>query len=197
MTPNFNKLIAGMDEAGRGALAGPVVAAAVILPKWTKLPGLTDSKLLSESKREELFAKITRSCDWGVGIISHEEVDEKGLIHATFKAFKAALEDLNERPEHLMIDGRDKFQFDVPHTSIIKGDLKVRCISAASVIAKVTRDKLMLEFAEKYPQYGFDVHKGYGTERHQSALKKYGPSDIHRTSYAPIKQLIWKQNAFL
>jgi ribonuclease HII len=193
----FDKTIAGMDEAGRGSLAGPVVAAAVILPKWTRLPGLTDSKLLSAAKREELFAKITKSCQYGVGIASHEEVDEFGLLHATYRAYKRAIEDLKATPDHLMIDGCDKFFFDIPHTSIIKGDLKIRAISAASVIAKVTRDRLMLEFAQKYPQYGFDLHKGYGTQRHQRALKEHGPSKIHRKSYAPLKSLKWVQKELL
>ena len=186
-----------MDEAGRGALAGPVVAAAVILPKWTKLPGLTDSKLLSAAKREELFEKIKKSCEYGIGIASHKEVDEFGLLHATFRAYRRAIKGLKTKPDHLMIDGRDKFFFDIPHESIIKGDLLVRSISAASVMAKVTRDRLMLEFAQKYPQYGFDFHKGYGTKRHQRALKEHGPSEIHRKSYAPLKSLKWVQNAFL
>ena len=185
-------------------MAGPVVAAAVILPKWSRLPGLTDSKLIPAAKRGELFTKIKKQCLHGIGTASHEEVDEFGLLHATFRAYKRALEDLQKKTkkkkiqiDHLMIDGRDKFFFDIPHTSVIKGDLKIRSISAASVLAKVTRDRLMLEFAQKYPQYGFDFHKGYGTKRHQRALKEHGPSKIHRKSYAPLKSLKWVQKELL
>ena len=186
-----------MDEAGRGSWAGPIVAAAVILPKDTRLPGLTDSKLLTAAKREALFEKIYSSCELGIGVAMQEEVDEGGLLHATYKAYTRALSALPIQPDHIQIDGRDHFQFDIPHTSIIKGDLKVRRISAASIVAKVTRDRLMLEYAMEYPHYGFDAHKGYGTGRHQQALEKYGPCKLHRLSYAPIKRLLWVQNAFL
>lgn len=190
-------IFAGMDEAGRGSWAGPVVAAAVILPKGIRLPGLTDSKLLSLAKREMLFDLIMRHAAVGVGMASHKEVDDHGLLHATFKAYERALMDLDDEPEHLLIDGRDKFTFKVSHTSIIKGDLKVRAISAASVIAKVTRDRIMIDYAQEFPDYAFDSHKGYGTKVHQEALKAYGPSRIHRVSYQPLQKLKWTQNAFL
>jgi len=186
-----------MDEAGRGSWAGPVVAAAVILPRGTRLPGLTDSKLLSLKMRETLFDQIMTHAQVGVGMASHQEVDEHGLLHATFKAYERALEDLDAEPEHLLIDGRDKFTFKAPHTSIIKGDLKVRAISAASVIAKVTRDRIMINYEQEFPGYQFDNHKGYGTKAHQEALKLYGPSRIHRITYKPLQQLKWTQNAFL
>jgi len=186
-----------MDEAGRGSWAGPVLASAVILPKGLKLAGLNDSKLLTEAKREELYKKITTSCQFGIGMATHTEVDNHGLLHATYLAFKRALDALPIKPSHILIDGRDKFTFTVPHTSIIKGDQKIRAISAASIVAKVSRDRLMKDLALKYPSYGFEEHKGYGTERHQNALKDYGPSEIHRKSYTPIKNLICRQEAFL
>ncbi|MFT7184266.1 MAG: ribonuclease HII [Oceanicoccus sp.] len=188
---------AGMDEAGRGSWAGPVVAGAVILPRGCRLPGLTDSKLLTLKKREELFELIMAKAQVGVGMASHQEVDDHGLLHATFKAYERALEDLGPGSEHLLIDGNDKFQFKVPHTSIIKGDLKVRAISAASVIAKVTRDRIMVDWAQDLPDYGFEKHKGYGTKLHQNALAAFGPSRIHRISYKPLQKLKWVQNAFL
>lgn len=190
-------IIAAMDEAGRGSWAGPVVAAAIIMPKGLRLPGLTDSKLLSAQQRDFFYEKLVKICDYGVGVSSHEEVDKFGLLYATHKAFAQALASLKTKPDHVLIDGRDKFKFDVPHTSIIKGDLKVRAISAASVIAKVTRDRLMLEYAVTYPNYAFDEHKGYGTERHQVALKNHGPCDIHRKTYAPIMELICQQETLL
>lgn len=190
-------LIAGMDEAGRGSWAGPVVAAAVILPRGLRLGGLNDSKLVPEAKRELLYKKITEVCDYGIGFATHEEVDEFGLLHATFRAFKRALEGLKQKPDHILVDGRDKFSFAIPHTSIIRGDQKVRCISAASILAKVTRDRLMVEYAVKYPQYGFEQHKGYGTELHQQALRERGPCELHRKSYEPIRNLEWSQETFL
>ena len=190
-------IIAGMDEAGRGSWAGPVVAAAVILPRGFRLPGLNDSKLVPPEKRKVLFKKITAVCDYGIGSASHLEVDELGLIHAKFLAFQRALENLKSQPAHLLVDGRDRFYFKIPHTSIIRGDQKVRAISAASIIAKVARDEMMIEYALEYPNYGFECHKGYGTEAHQRALHDLGPSELHRKSYEPIKILKCSQEAFL
>lgn len=189
--------IVGMDEAGRGSWAGPVVAAAVILPRGLRLGGLNDSKLVLPAKREELYLKITQNCPHGIGIATHEEVDQHGLLRATYFAFKRALEHLGQPADHILIDGRDHFSFAIPHTSIIRGDQKVRCISAASILAKVTRDHLMVEYAHKFPQYGFEQHKGYGTEAHQAALRQHGPCELHRKSYAPLKNLQWLQEAFL
>lgn len=178
-----------MDEAGRGSWAGPVVAAAVVLPKGLRLSGLNDSKLVLPAKRDELYDKIVQSCPYGVGLATQEEVDSMGLLQATLLAFRRALEKLPERVDHLLIDGRDAFSFPVPHTSIIRGDQKVRCIMAASILAKVTRDRLMVEYSQSYPAYGFDLHKGYGTQAHQRALKENGPCDLHRKTYAPLKKI--------
>ena len=189
--------IAGLDEAGRGSWAGPVVAAAVILPKGIRLPGLTDSKLLTLKQRETLYERIVAKADYGIGEASQEEVDQLGLLGATFKAFERALEGLKQAPAHLMVDGRDKFPFKIPHTSLIKGDQKVRAISAASVLAKVHRDRLMVDYATQYPDYGFEEHKGYGTRKHQQALKDHGPSALHRMSYQPVKQCLVIQEGFL
>lgn len=185
-----------MDEAGRGSWAGPVVAAAVILPKGMRLSGLNDSKLLSPKKREELFKKITETCQYGVGHASHEEVDEWGLLKATYYAFKRALAKLPVTPDCIVIDGRDAFNFPIPHESIIRGDQKIRCIAAASIVAKVTRDKLMKEYGREFPGYGFEIHKGYGTQGHQEALRKWGVSSLHRKSYEPIKHYLCNQEAF-
>ncbi len=192
-----NQIITGMDEAGRGSWAGPVVAAAVILPKNFRLPGLTDSKLLSAAQRDELFIKITENYDFGVGIIPNDQIDKYGLLHATFLAFEMALDGLKNKADKILIDGRDKFKFIIPHESIIKGDLKIKSISAASVVAKVTRDRIMIEYAKQYPNYGFDEHKGYGTSRHQRALNDHGACKIHRFSYAPIMNLKCEQIKFL
>jgi ribonuclease HII len=179
-----------MDEAGRGPWAGPVVAGAVILPGRRQFPGLTDSKKLTEAKREKLYQLITEKAIWGVGQASHEEIDEHGLTWATNLAFQRALDGLSTTPEHLMIDGRDKFTLSVEYTSIIKGDLKIRCISAASIIAKVTRDRIMNEWALKHPEYRFNEHKGYGTREHARLLKKHGASPIHRKSYCPVRKVL-------
>ncbi len=186
-----------MDEAGRGSWAGPVVAAAVIIRPGQKFTGLTDSKLLSAREREELYAKIVAKCDYGLGVVEHDMIDEWGLLHATFLAFKMALDSLPIRPDKVLIDGRDRFKFDVPHESIIRGDIKIKSISAASVLAKVTRDRIMIEYALLFPEYGFDEHKGYGTTRHLYALKSRGPCDIHRLSYRPIQNIKCEQTTFL
>jgi ribonuclease HII len=187
--PPLSGIIAGMDEAGRGSWAGPVVAAVVVIPKGLRLKGLDDSKKLSEVERERLFPRIIQNCPHGIGVSSHAEVDELGLLRATNLAFSRALEHLELEVEHLYIDGRDAFVFPVQHTSVIRGDQIYRCIAAASVLAKVTRDHLMVELAKEYPDYGFEIHKGYGTDRHQKALTAFGPSEVHRKSYEPIKKL--------
>ncbi len=190
-------LIAGLDEVGRGSWAGPVVAAAVGFHRALKLPGLKDSKLMTAKRREFIYEILIKKAHVGVGMASHEEVDQFGLLHATFKAYERALEALPVVPTKLLIDGRDKFFFAIPHQSIIRGDQKVRVISAASVVAKVTRDRLMVELAETYPNYHFEDHKGYGTRKHQARLKTFGPSPIHRISYAPLKALKCEQLEFL
>ena len=181
------KIIAGMDEAGRGPWAGPVIAAAVILPHRIKLPGLTDSKKLTKAQRETLFNLIRSKAWYGVGMASNQEIDKNGLIPATNLAFLRALNALTIKPDHLLIDGRDKWKLPIPYETIIKGDTKIRAISAASIIAKVTRDGLMERFALEYPQYKFERHKGYGTRLHAEALSKHGVSLLHRKSYQPVK----------
>jgi len=182
------EIIAGCDEAGRGPWAGPVVAAAVIFPSRIKLPGVNDSKKLSEAKREELFELITKKCIYGIGIISHKTIDEEGLSRATYLAHLTAVLQLKQRPDHIIIDGRDNFKFPIPHTSVVKGDGKLRVIAAASIIAKVSRDRIMKEMSKKYPEYKFELHKGYGTQLHQDMIKKHGISSIHRKSFRPISE---------
>lgn len=189
--------VAGMDEAGRGSWAGPVVAAAVIIPNGTWLGGLNDSKKLTPFFREKLYKKIISSCFYGIGCASQDEVDRYGLLPATFFAFNRALQNLPAKADHLLIDGRDRFSFAIPHTSIIRGDQRHRCIMAASVVAKVTRDRLMIEYGKEYPEYRFQEHKGYGTQFHQKALEKLGPCKLHRQSYEPLKRLKWVQETFL
>lgn len=183
-------IVAGCDEAGRGPWAGPVSAAAVIIPPHTKLPGLNDSKVLTHQRREKLFQLIISRCDYGVGLVCNQEIDKIGLTAATNKAYALAIASLQQTPNFLLIDGRDKFKLPIPFTSIVKGDSKVREIAAASIIAKVTRDRLMISSHQQYPQYDFHLHKGYGTKRHHQALKKHGICQLHRQSYAPIKAII-------
>lgn len=184
--------IAGLDEAGRGAWAGPVVAAAVIMPKDLRLNGVNDSKLLSEARREELFTQITHSCvAYGVGLVDAAEIDAVNILVATKKAMLIAVSSLSQRPDFLMIDGKGmELATEIPQVSIIDGDALSHTIAAASIIAKVTRDRLMKDFAQTHPQYGFERHKGYGTKLHQQALKNHGVLGIHRKSYEPVRKLL-------
>ncbi len=182
-------MIAGVDEAGRGAWAGPVVASAVIF--LTKnIPKVADSKILSAKDRERLFGEIMEMSCVGVGIVSHEVIDSKGIRKATHMAMQNAVDGLSQIPGKLLIDGRDNFQFLLPHEYFVRGDTYINEISAASIIAKVTRDRLMIEYGDKFENYGFAQHKGYGTKVHQTALKMYGPCGIHRRSYRPIGNLL-------
>ena len=177
-------LICGVDEAGRGPLAGPVCAAAVILPKGLVIPGLNDSKKLSDKRRRELFPIIQQEAvSFGIAFASQEEIDEINILQATFLAMRRAIDQLNPRPEFALIDGNRETDFGVPCKTIIKGDSLSANIAAASVLAKVTRDNWMIEAAEKYPGYGFEIHKGYGTKAHYEALEKLGPCAIHRRSF--------------
>lgn len=179
----FN-LICGVDEAGRGPLAGPVCAAAVILPKGLVIPGLNDSKKLSDKRRRELFPIIQQEAvSFGIAFASQEEIDEINILQATFLAMRRAMEQLNPQPEFALIDGNRETDFGVPCKTVIKGDSLSANIAAASVLAKVTRDNWMMEAAEKYPGYGFEIHKGYGTKAHYAALEKLGPCPIHRRSF--------------
>ena len=178
------EVICGVDEAGRGPLAGPVCAAAVILPKHLDIPGLTDSKKLTDKKRRELFPLIQeRAVAYGIGLASQEEIDEINILQATFLAMERALAQLQVRPDLALIDGNREREFDVPVQTVVKGDSLSANIAAASVLAKVTRDDLMMELAQQYPQYGFEIHKGYGTKAHYEALRQYGASPIHRKSF--------------
>lgn len=180
------KLIAGVDEVGRGPLIGPVVAAAVILPKDYKLEGLTDSKKLSEKKREYFYEIIKKDAlAIGIGIVSEKVIDEINIYEATKVAMKEAINKLNIKPEHILIDAMP-LDLDIPTTSIIKGDLLSITISAASVIAKVTRDHMLYEMDKEYPMYDLKNNKGYGTKKHIEAIKKYGITKYHRLSYKPV-----------
>lgn len=177
-------VICGVDEAGRGPLAGPVYAAAVILPRDLEIPGLTDSKKLSDKKRRELFPIIQeQAVAFGIGVASEKEIDEINILQATFLAMKRALEKLSVRPDLALIDGNRKTDFGVPAKTVVKGDSLSASIAAASILAKVSRDDYMMELAQKYPQYGFDIHKGYGTKAHYQALREFGPSEVHRMTF--------------
>ena len=181
----MNKLIAGIDEAGRGCLAGSVVAAAVILPEGLVIEGLTDSKKLSAKQRESLFEIIhEKAIAVGVGQCSVEEVDRLNILHAAMEAMRRAALALDPQPHHLMIDGNRCFTDCLySYETIVKGDLLHPCISAASVIAKVTRDRIMMDLHQQFPQYGWDKHKGYGTKAHYQAIAEHGISPHHRRSF--------------
>lgn len=183
-------LIAGVDEVGRGPLVGPVVAACCILPKEFNLDGLTDSKKLSEKKREYFFEEIKKQAiSYGIGIIDEKKIDEVNIYEATKLAMKEAIKNMNVKPEHILIDAMP-LELDIPTTSIIKGDLKSITISAASVLAKVTRDRMLVELDKKYPMYDFKNNKGYPTRKHLAAISKYGIIDEHRKSYGPVKDYL-------
>ena len=184
------ELIAGVDEVGRGPLIGPVVAAAVILPKNYKLDGLTDSKKLTEKKRDMYYEIIKRDAiAIGIGIKDENIIDEVNIYEATKLAMKEAIDKLNVKPEHILIDAMP-LELDIPTISIIKGDMKSESIAAASVIAKVTRDSMMYELDKKYPEYGFGSHKGYPTKKHVEAIEKYGLIEGYRKTYTPIKDMV-------
>lgn len=177
-------LICGVDEAGRGPLAGPVCAAAVILPKGLVIPGLNDSKKLTDKRRRELFPIIQQEAvSFGIAFASQEEIDEINILQATFLAMRRAIDQLDPKPDFALIDGNRETDFGVPCKTVIKGDSLSANIAAASVLAKVTRDNWMIEAAEKYPGYGFEIHKGYGTKAHYAALEKLGPCAIHRRTF--------------
>ena len=179
------KYIAGIDEAGRGPLAGPVVVSSVILPADSMIEGVNDSKKVSENKREKLYDIITNEAiSYGVGIIYPEEIDEINILQATKKGLTMAIKQMEIKPNIIMVDALTKIDtLGIPYKSIIKGDAKCYSISAASIIAKVTRDRIMREWDKVYPQYGFASHKGYGTAKHIAAIKEYGLCPIHRRSF--------------
>ena len=178
------QMVCGVDEAGRGPLAGPVCAAAVILPPHLEIPGLDDSKKLSDKRRRELFPIIKeQAIAYGIGLASHEEIDEINILQATFLAMERAIAQLQIKPEYALIDGNRTKDFGLPVKTVVKGDSLSANIAAASVLAKVTRDMLMEEAAVEYPGYGFEIHKGYGTRAHYDALREKGPSSIHRMTF--------------
>lgn len=188
---NGINLIAGMDEVGRGPLIGPVVTACVILPKDFVLEGLTDSKKLSEKKREEFYDYIMEhAINVGIGMMDEKVIDEVNIYEATKLAMYQAVEKSKVKPEHVLIDAMKLDKLEMPSTSIIKGDAKSISIAAASVIAKVTRDRMMIELDKKYPMYGFKSHKGYPTKKHIEAIKEYGLIDGYRKTFKPISEIV-------
>jgi len=187
---NGASLIAGIDEAGRGPLAGPVVAAAVILPPEFQHASLNDSKQLSEKQRELIYAELlaTDGIHWAVAIVETEEIDRINILRASHEAMRRAFFALAHLPEHVLIDGLPVHPFPCPQTALVKGDSLSLSIAAASVIAKVTRDRLMVEADAQYPHYGFAKHKGYGTAFHLEALSTHGPCPLHRRTFSPVAQ---------
>ena len=184
--------VAGIDEAGRGPLAGPVVACAVIIPLGMRLPKLTDSKLLSDRDLSSLYDRLTTSKEvvYGVAVVDHQEIDRINILQASLKAMYQAVEQLTSQPQAAIIDGTFVPEtLSMPCFAVVKGDRLCRSVSAASVIAKVTRDRIMLEYDAQWPEYGFALHKGYGTELHLERLRKYGPCPIHRRSFGPVAEI--------
>ena len=178
------EIVCGVDEAGRGPLAGPVCAAAVILPRETVIEGLNDSKKLTDKKRRELYDVITQTAAaYGIAFASEQEIDEVNILQATFLAMERAMQKLAVRPQLALIDGNRARDFGLPVRTIVHADALSASVAAASILAKVTRDRLMEELDGEYPQYGFAVHKGYGTKRHYEALRAFGPCPIHRRTF--------------
>lgn len=186
-----SKLVAGVDEAGRGAWAGPVVAAAVILPNLDDDFGINDSKQLLPLQREKIFQQVKKIAkDIGVGIVDVEDVDVLGVAQASYLAMQKAIDGLEKQPDHILVDGYKVNFINIPSTGIIDGDQKSLSIAAASIVAKVTRDQLMTEAHKKYPRFGFGIHKGYGTALHKERLLKHGLCAIHRKSFAPVQEVM-------
>jgi ribonuclease HII len=183
--------VAGVDEAGRGPLAGPVVAAACVLPDGALIAGINDSKKLLPTERFRLFQQILAlsDIDYGIGVIDSLLIDQVNILQATFQAMIAAISCLKSKPHFLLVDGLHLPESGIPGEAIVEGDGKSQSIAAASIIAKVTRDQLMKGYHQEWPQYGFDSHKGYGTKKHLLAIEKYGPCPIHRMSFEPLKSL--------
>jgi len=183
------RLIAGVDEAGRGPLAGPVVAAAVLLRPGEQIPGVRDSKKISPREREELYQIITsRALSWGVGVVGPREIEHDNILQATLAAMKEAVLALAPSPDFLLIDGISPIPIDIPQRAVKGGDDLILSISAASIVAKVTRDRLMLEYHHLYPHYNFARHKGYPTKEHREAIRKYGCCEIHRRTFKGVKE---------
>lgn len=189
-----NHLICGVDEAGRGPLAGPVVVASCILPPFLRIKGINDSKKLTPKKREELYKIILKEAlAYKIVFVSEEDVDNLNIYQATKKGMLEAITGLDKTPDHVLIDAMPLGELEISHTSIIHGDARCASIAAASILAKVTRDQYMEKMDIKYPNYGFKKHKGYGTKLHLEALEKYGPCKIHRKTYAPVSKYFSKQ----
>ncbi len=184
--------VAGLDEAGRGPLAGPVVAAAVVFPEGLLIPGVTDSKQVAEGRRERLYDEIiAASAAYGIGIVDERTIDEVNILEASIIAMERALECISPLPDHLLIDGNFTLpRVSIPQRPIVKGDCLSHSIAAASILAKVTRDRLMRELHERYPQYNFPKHKGYGTKEHLELLLRHGPCDVHRKSFQPVAGML-------
>lgn len=183
------KYIAGVDEAGRGPLAGPVYAAAVILPDNCDIKGINDSKKLSEKKREKLYDEIIeKAVAWSVSAVDEKVIDEINILNATHLAMNNAVNSLQVKPDYVIIDGNSIKNMELPHETVVKGDAKCISIAAASILAKVSRDRYITQLSEKYPEYGFEKHKGYGTKAHYAALEEYGITPIHRKTF--LKKLL-------
>lgn len=184
------KILAGVDEAGRGCLAGPVVAACVVLSPLKLIDGIDDSKSLSPSRRKKLCEAIKKNClDYSIGIVENDEIDRINILKATIKAMKIGITGLSIKPDITYIDGNTTTDLDIKQIAIIQGDKKCNSIAAASIIAKVTRDGIMKELHDTYPQYDFSKHKGYPTKKHYEAINKYGPCPVHRLSYKGVTKL--------
>lgn len=185
--------IAGVDEAGRGPLAGPVFAACVILPEDCEIIGINDSKKLSEKKREELFDEITeKAVDYSIASVDERVIDEINILNATYEAMNKAVDNMTVKPDFVLIDGNSIKNMKTPHKTVVKGDAKSVSIAAASILAKVSRDRFICDAAKQYPQYGFEKHKGYGTKIHTEAVLKYGPCPLHRKTF--LKKLYEKNS---
>ncbi|MFH1652684.1 MAG: ribonuclease HII [Pseudomonadota bacterium] len=179
--------VAGLDEVGRGCLAGPVVAAAVILHRENKIEGIDDSKKLTPKKREFLFERIkVEAVSWAVVSVSPQDIDRMNILRASLEAMRLSLLSLDVEPEYLLIDGHEPIKSDIPQKAIKKGDARSISVGAASIVAKVTRDRMMVELEKEYPHFSFSIHKGYGTKLHLEELKKHGPTPIHRMTFAPV-----------
>jgi len=187
-------LVAGVDEAGRGPLAGPVFAAAVILDPQRPISGLADSKTLSESKRDSLYSLIKESAlSWSIAQASVEEIDERNILQATLLAMQRAVNGLHIQPDEVLVDGNRLPDLSMSAQAIVKGDSKVQAISAASILAKVERDKLMVDYHQHYPDFAFHVHKGYGTKQHVAEIEQFGFLEVHRRTFNPVKTMLMRQ----
>lgn len=183
--------VAGIDEAGRGPLAGPVVAAAVVFPPHSWIDGVNDSKKLTPEQRNELYASILQKASGvGIGVVEHDVIDQINILQATHRAMEEAIAKINPRPEYLLIDGKAQHTFSIPFLAIVDGDARSFSIAAASIVAKVTRDRIMEDFDRRFPEYGFAQHKGYGTKQHYEALQKFGPCAIHRKSFRLFDEIV-------